>query len=487
MARIPKPALDKTPDPILESLKGAEKNASQGAAQIARAADLIPLVKVLDPKGISLSPMEAWPLAIELLNEFWPGHKRTVCKKPRQVGVSWDFALYCLHHLGWKGYRTVGSVNYNQVAAGELLWRMRTLWDTMPARLRPPLRRGTGWSTDHVEFANGSRAVALATKDVSGAGYTFSLMGIDEAGLIKDLDENWAALLPAVEQGELHLFSTPRADAGKFADLVKACKGGDTTFAYREILWSERPGRDEAWRQKQIAEIGQRSFDREYGGLFARAGSAYFDDDVIKKLRVAAVAPKYEQWGGRLKVWESARPGCQYVIGADVAEGLEDGDFSCAQILERRTGRQAATFHARIGVTEYAERLVALAQLYGRAWLAIEANNHGHAVCQWAYQHCRYHRVYRETRDGEGRLGAPAMRLGILTTTASKPAMLAAVENGLRTGTIQVCDAATIEELSSFLSLAGGAYGAPPGQHDDCVMALLLAQDGRGRPAPRMM
>lgn len=485
MANSPIPAPDKTPDPILQSLKKAEKDAVEGRAQIARASDLIPYVKVLDPKGLSLSPMEPWPLAIKLLDDFWPNHKRTVTKKPRQVGVSWDFALYCLYHLGWKGYRTAGSVNYNQEVAGELLWRMRVLWQTMPPRLRPPLRKGTEFSTSHVEFVNGSRAVALATKDVSGAGYTFSLLGIDEAGLIANLGDNWAALLPAVEMGELHMFSTPRSDTGKFAEVVKACVEGDTTFAYREILWNERPGRDEAWKAARVSELGQRSFDREYGGAFTRPGSAYFDDEIIKKLRAAAVAPKSEQWGGKLKVWETARPGCQYVIGADVAEGVEDGDYSAAQILDRKTGRQVATFHARLGITEYAERLVALAQIYNRAWLAIEANNHGHAVCQWAYRHCRYHRIHRESREGEGRLGTPAMRLGILTTTASKPAMLAAVENGLRTSAIQVYDAGTIEELAAFLSLTGGAYGAPNGQHDDLVMALLLAQAGRGRGSPR--
>jgi hypothetical protein len=489
----PDPAiLTGSADPIFGALTTAERKADVSKASVEKASDLVRYVQVLDPAGIALRPMEAWPLALELMDRFWPTHKRTVIKKARQMGVSWDFALYCLWHMGWKSYRTVGSVNYTQQMAGELINRMRVLWQTMPANLRPPLRKGTDWSVEKVEFANGSKCVALATKDVSGAGLTFSMLGIDEAGLIENLGENWAALLPAVEFGELHIFSTPRSETAKYAELIKACIAGDTTFTFRDIHWSERPGRDEAWKAARIAEIGPQKFDREYGGIFSRPGACYFDDDTIKLLRKLVLPPVETALGGRLRIYvtpqEFARAiatGDTAVIGADVAEGTENGDFSVAQVLSRRTGRQLATFHGRVGVTEFAEILVKLAKMYGNAWLGIEANNHGHAVCQWVYRHLRYRRVHRESLREQGAVGvAPRSRLGILTTESSKPAMLAELEDGVRKQTLHICDAATIEELSTFISLPGGGYGAAPGMHDDCVMSLAIAQNCRGRACP---
>jgi hypothetical protein len=483
-----------TGDAILESLNSAERN-SQAVVKILRASDLIPFVRVLDPEGVELKPMEPWLLALELLNDFWPKHKRTIINKVRQMGVSWDCALYCLDHCQRTAYRTLGSVNYNREAASELIWRMKVLWSTLPPTLRIPAE----WATDHVTFANGSRAIALPTKDVAGAGLTFTVIVIDEAGLIENLAENWAAILPAVDKGELHLFSTPRGATNKFATLVTAARKGEGPFKLREIDYWERPDRDQnteqgrAWLAARKAELSEREFGREYGREFTRPGTGYFDDALVKKMRALCVAPKQVIWpGGRLKIWETPDPKDKvpqfYVIGADVAEGLEDGDYSAATVLNRRTGRTAATYHAHVGVTDYAENLVKLAKLYGNAWLAIEANNHGHAVCAWVYKHCKYRRVCRESHEGEGQIGGPSRtRLGILTTESSKPAMLAVVEHGLRKGLITVLDLAVVEELAGYLCLPGGGYGAAPGQHDDRVMGLLLAQDGRGRPFPRSM
>lgn len=479
-------------DPILDALQQAERSSIQIQEPIRRASDLIQHARVLDPAGSDLQQMERWPLHVELMDEFWT-QDRTIINKARQMGVSWAFALDCLHHLGWNKFRTLGSVNYNQEVAGELIYRMSVLWHSLPAGLRPPIRGE--WGRSHVEFANGSRAIALATTNVAGAGYSFSRLGIDEAGLIKNLGDNWPALLPAVDKGQLHAFSTPREDTGKHAELVSAARKGEGRFKLREIQFWERPDRDQnteqgrAWLAARKAELSPEEFDREYGLKFSRPGSCYFGDQLIADLRAQCREPLDVLWGGKLKIWI---PPANFnamdasVIGADVAEGLEGGDASAANVIGRRTGIVPATYHGRIGTTEYADDLVRLGNLYGHAWLSIEANNHGHAVCQWAFKHCRYRRIYRESREAEGQIGAPSRtRLGVLTTESSKPAMLAAAEYALRKNQIAVFDAALVEELAVFRRLPGGGYGAVRPYFDDRVMSLLLSHDGRGRPFPR--
>jgi len=472
-------------DPFLASISEAERHAAI-CVDVTSAADLIPLVRVPDPKdeNAGLVPMEPWPLAVELLSRFWTENRRTALIKPRQMGVSWDFALFCLHHASTP-YRCIGSFNYNQDAAGELIRRMQILWATLPPSRRLALKPGTRWNTQSVEFANGSRAVALPTTDVAGAGLTFSLAGIDEAGLIRNLDANWPAILPAVEHGGLHLFSTPRDAAGKFFEIITQSRAGAGAFRLREIHWSERPGRDEEWKRRTIAEIGLKDFRREYELQFTRPGESYFDDAVIEDARKRTRAPIDVIWRGRLSIWKRPDPNRRYVIGADVAEGLRDGDYSTAGVLDTVTGEEIAAYHAHAGVTEYAEDLVRLSRLYNSAWLAIEANNHGHAVCAWVYNHCRYRRVFREWRRDEGALNAPSARLGLLTTAQSKPAMLAGLEYALRKGLLTTYDAAAVEEMATYQCLPGGEYGAAPGHHDDRVMRLCLSQQARGMPVPR--
>ena len=39
-------------------------------------------------------------------------------------------------------------------------------------------------------------------------------------------------------------------------------------------------------------------------------------------------------------------PGKQYVIGVDPAGGGTEGDYSCAQVIERETGMQCGELHA---------------------------------------------------------------------------------------------------------------------------------------------
>lgn len=473
------------PDPFLNSIKAAEASAV-AAGDVSNAADLIPLVRVPDPRdeNAGLVPMESWPLAVDLLSKFWAENKRTCIIKPRQMGVTWDCALYCLHHASIP-YRTIGSFNYNQDAAGELLLKMQVLWSTLPPSRRLALKPGTRWNGQRVEFANGSRAVALPTTDVAGAGLTFSLAVIDETGLIKNLDTNWPAILPAVEHGALHLFSTPRGAGGKFFEIVTQARAGAGVFKLREIHWSERPGRDEAWKQKTITEIGLKNFRREYELIFTRPGDAYFDDAIINAIRKGTCAPREILWRDRLRIWKRPDPNRRYVIGGDVAEGLQDGDYSTSGVVDPVSGEEVASYHAHVGVTEYGEDLVRLGRLYNNAWLALEANNHGHAVCAWAFNHCRYRRVFREWRKDEGALGMPAARLGLTTTAQSKPAMLAGLEYALRKKLLTIYDAAAVEELATFLCLPGGEYGAGPGQHDDRVIRLCLAQQARGMPIPR--
>jgi len=231
--------------------------------------------------------------------------------------------------------------------------------------------------------------------------------------------------------------------------------------------------------------LSPEEFAREYEGNFARSGSCYFGDALIAELRARIRAPMETIWNGKLKIYARPASGALYEIGADVAEGLADGDYSAAHVRNTATGEIVAVFHARVSVTEYAEMLVTLAKVYNNAWLCIEANNHGHAVCAWVYHHCRYRRVAREHRQAEGQLGAESMRLGILTTAQSKPAMLAQLEQALRTGSLKVFDAGTVEELAVFYRQPGGTYGAASGRNDDRVIGLMLCACARLRRTVR--
>lgn len=90
---------------------------------------------------------------------------------------------------------------------------------------------------------------------------------------------------------------------------------------------------------------------------------------------------------GWLRVWERPQAGCQYVIGADTAEGLEDelgrgreGDYACAQVIDMKNLEQVACIHGHIPPWDFADALNELGRWYNNATVAVEINNHGHSV-----------------------------------------------------------------------------------------------------------
>ena len=97
---------------------------------------------------------------------------------------------------------------------------------------------------------------------------------------------------------------------------------------------------------------------------------------------------------GYLEVWAYPKRNGTYSVGGDVAEGLEKGDYSVGEVLNRDTGQQVAEWHGHIDPDLFGEELVKLAIYFNRAWLAVEINNHGISTNK-AIVRTGYNRIYR--------------------------------------------------------------------------------------------
>ena len=74
----------------------------------------------------------------------------------------------------------------------------------------------------------------------------------------------------------------------------------------------------------------------------------------------------------------ASREAMRYCIGADVAEGLEHGDYSCRPRHRRQDRRVVACFHARIDADLFgSDVLFNLGRWYNQALIGVESNNHG--------------------------------------------------------------------------------------------------------------
>jgi hypothetical protein len=67
------------------------------------------------------------------------------------------------------------------------------------------------------------------------------------------------------------------------------------------------------------------------------------------------------------------------------------------------------------------------------------------------------------------------VKLGFTTTSKTKPLIIDQLRAVMREGEIELNDKVTLREMLSYIVTESGAMQAESGCHDDCVMALALA------------
>lgn len=169
----------------------------------------------------------------------------------------------------------------------------------------------------------------------------------------------------------------------------------------------------------------------------------------------------------------------EYVIGADVAEGLEIGDFSCAQVLSKKSAEQVAVWHGKCSPEEFASILVSMGKFFRNADLAPERNFHGFAVVNRIREHLKYTNLFSEydASNLEKASGNKSFvkRFGWDTNSKTKPLMIQELGAFIRDGHLRINDTATIDELITYIYDRDGRTEAMAGCYDDRVMALAIA------------
>lgn len=185
---------------------------------------------------------------------------------------------------------------------------------------------------------------------------------------------------------------------------------------------------------------------------------------------------------GELLVWDEPMFGRRYVLGADVAEGKEKGDFSCGQVLDWETAAQCAEMHGHWDPDIFAKKLAVLGCWYNGALIGPERNNHGHSVLNTLVNQVHYPNLYYHV-DLESVKYKESDDPGWPTTPVTRPVMMADLKAAVREE-IDLLGVALLDECQSFIVNAKGKEEAQPGSHDDRVMALAIALQLRKQEAP---
>jgi len=119
-----------------------------------------------------------------------------------------------------------------------------------------------------------------------------------------------------------------------------------------------------------------------------------------------------------------------YAAGVDVAEGLEQGDYSVCKVLDRRTDRVVLTWHGHIDPDLLADELMKIQKfLKHKVFFEIEKNNHGIVVVYNGYN-MGLNIKYREVFDSG--YVAEKNELGFITNMKSKPFIIDRLSEWIR-------------------------------------------------------
>lgn len=312
--------------------------------------------------------------------------------------------------------------------------------------------------------------------------------------------------------------STANGVGGYFYDMWQQAKDGKNDFMPLFFAWYEHneyrmiapadfaPDTEEQelaklysldndqlfWRRWCIAnncggdaELFKQEYPANDMEAFLTSGRPVFNPQALQAMLNEAKPPKWignvieengrvkfiEQTKGYLSIWKMPEDGHEYINSADVAEGLAHGDYSSADIIDRKTLEQVAQWHGHIDPDLFGEELERVARLYQRALIAPEANNHGLTTVTTLKK--KYRRIYRR-RTIDKITNKPREEYGWQTNSKTKPLAVDKLAELIRERLIKINCKQTVEECLTYVRNDKGATNAQEGCYDDRVMSLAI-------------
>ena len=414
--------------------------------------------------------------------------------KARQMGMTtWIAGQFFLRTVMQRGVLTV-QVAHTREAAEGIFAMVERMWAKLPEEMREgPLRRSRANAGQMVFAAMDSEFRVVSAGDPNaGRGLTIQNLHCSEVSRWPgDAEATLAGLRAAMAPGgEVCLESTA---SGAYGCFYEEWERAEETGMVRHFFpwwmegryvaapvqdWTEEEARLVREKGLTARQIGfRRELEKSFRGLraqeyaedavscFKATGQCCFEVGAIEARLKELPKAMERRRGGALLVYLPPIVGKEYLVAVDTSGGGPDGDFGAVQVIELASGLQCAELRERLGPLELARAAAELAREYGGAQIAVERNNHGAGVLAYLDSAERYARVYEQ--------GGVA---GWLTSAGSKPGMVSRLGALLEESPGMFMSGRLLRECRTFVSFAGGRTGAANGCHDDCLMAMAVAQ-----------
>jgi hypothetical protein len=429
-------------------------------------------------------PFHLYNFQEKCLTDF-KANRFNIILKSRQLGLSTLSAGFILWKMIFNQDFNALVIATKVTVAKNLVEKVRVMHDFLPVWLRDGSSASVEDNKLSLKLKNGSQVKAITSSPDAGRSEALSLLVIDEAAFIKDIDEIWLSAQSTLSTGgSAIILSTPNGVGNWFHKMWVEGESGANGFNNIYLHWTVHPERNQTWRDEQTRVLGIKGAAQECDCDFVSSGDTVIDPQLLMWYKQTWVIDPIEKTGfdGNLWRWEHPNYSANYMVSADVSRG-DSNDYSTAQVIDLDSCSQVAEYRGKINTKDFGNFLVALATEYNNALLVVENSNVGWATIQQiinrGYGNLFYmsndlkyidiekqmtNKYYREERK---------MVAGFSVTQRTRPLIISALDTYLREKEILIRSSRFIDELFTFIWFAGRAE-AMKGYNDDLTMAMAI-------------
>lgn len=433
------------------------------------------------------------PYQMEMVLAFI-NDRNVIVKAARQSGKSICVAAYILWYSLFSVNRVVGLLANKESKAIELLKRIQFAYKRLPLWLQQGI---VEWNKGSMSLENGVELIASSTASDAIRGYTIGLLYLDEFAFIGKgkattaPEDFWASVYPTLSAdptSKCFITSTPQG-MNFFYKLWTDATNKKNDFQPILVHWSQVPGRDQAWADREQRNLGPVKFEQEHNLEFLGSAHTLIAGSKLRLLQFKT--PIIDE--ANLKVWEKPigrkvdpetgkvlQKEHIYVLTVDCAEG-QNLDYSVIQVIDATEVpyRQVATWRSN-ECSPYVLPTVIhqIANEYNEAHVLIEISYVGVQVATLLHEDIGYANIIKLAP--KGRMGQRVtagytknINLGMKQSKATKRIGCANLKTLVEADKLLLNDMITIAELTTFVADLE-SFAAEPGYHDDTVMALVL-------------
>ncbi|MAE56191.1 MAG: terminase [Porticoccaceae bacterium] len=403
----------------------------------------------------------------------------SICKLPRQCGKSTTSVAFILWYVLFNQGKNVGILANKGELAQELLGRLQLAYESLPFWLQQGVET---YNKRSISLENGSRIVATSSSGSAARGMSFSLLFLDEFAFVPphDAEDFFRSVYPTISSGsdtKMIVVSTPKG-MNHFYKMWMEAQEQRSAFKPIEINWWDVPGRDDNWKQQQIANTSEDQFRQEFETQFIGSASTLISPSKLANMSFINPIRKKDE----VDFYEEPKEDHRYLITVDCARGLRL-DYSAFVVFDVTTIPYKVVAKYRSNTVTpmiYPQFLANIGTFFNNAHILVETNDVGGQVVGALHDDFEYENLLKTVTKGRAGfvLGeGQSSKLGVTTSASVKTKGCSNFKSLIETDKLLTTDYDIYVEMTTFTRKndnVNSSFAAEPGTNDDLVMCMVL-------------